>query len=94
MYNRASADTNGKPWSEKKLIYWDPNTDSGTKDTAGKPVLGKWVAPSGEGIDFLPTMAPSARGKDNALAFDWLSGNDAHHACRWQGLAICAQRSC
>lgn len=78
MYNRASADSNGKPWSErKKLIYWDPNADSGTKDPSGKAVPGKWVAPSGEGIDFQPTKPPSARGRDNALGFDWLSGNDA-----------------
>jgi formate dehydrogenase major subunit len=78
MYNRASADVSGKPWSEKKkLVYWDPAADSGTKDPAGKPVPGKWVAPSGEGIDFQPTKAPGFRGKDNGLGFDWLSGNDA-----------------
>ena len=78
MYNRASADSNGNPWSEKKkLIYWDPLADSGTKDASGKPVIGKWVAPSGEGIDFQPTKSPASRGKDGALAFDWLSGNDA-----------------
>jgi formate dehydrogenase major subunit len=65
MYNRASADSQGKPWSEKKkLIYWD--------STAAK-----WVAPSGEGIDFLPTKAPASRGRDNGIGFDWLSGNDA-----------------
>ena len=78
MYNRASADPSGRPWSEKKkLVYWDPAADSGTKDPAGKPVPGKWVAPSGEGIDFQPTKAPGFRGKDNGLGFDWLSGNDA-----------------
>jgi formate dehydrogenase major subunit len=77
MYNRASADTRGKPWSEKKkLILWDPNADSGTKDAKGQPIHGKWIAPSGEGIDFQPTKAPSAIGKDRALAFDWLGGND------------------
>jgi len=65
MYNRASADASGKPWSEKKkLVYWD----------AGEK---KWVAPSGEGIDFQPTKAPDFRGKDNGIGFDWLSGNDA-----------------
>ncbi len=78
MYNRASADSQGKPWSEaKKLISWDPDADSGTKDPAGNPVRGKWVAPSGEGIDFQPTKAPTMVGKDAALGFDWLSGNDA-----------------
>ena len=77
MYNRASADLEGKPWSEKKkLVYWDPNGDSGTKDANGKPIPGRWVAPSGEGIDFALTKAPASRGKDNGIGFDWLSGND------------------
>jgi formate dehydrogenase major subunit len=77
MYNRASADPSGKPWSEKKkLIYWDPKADSGTKDAAGNPVRGKWVAPSGEGIDFMPSKAPGSKGKDNGIGFDWLGGND------------------
>ena len=78
LYNRASADAAGRPWSErKKLVFWDPAADSGTKDTRGKPVIGKWVAPSGEGIDFQVTKPPMFRGKDLALGFDWLSGNDA-----------------
>jgi formate dehydrogenase major subunit len=78
LYNRASADSKGVPWSEKKkLVYWDPAADSGSRDPAGKAISGKWVAPSGEGIDFQPTKAPAMRGKDNALGFDWLSGNDA-----------------
>ncbi len=64
MYNRASADLNGKPWSEKKkLVYWDPQA-------------GRWVAPSGEGVDFQLTKPPNARGKDNGIGFDWLGGND------------------
>jgi formate dehydrogenase major subunit len=64
MYNRASADPEGKPWSEKKkLVYWDA-------------AAGKWVAPSGEGIDFAPTKAPGSRGRDNGIGFDWLGGND------------------
>ncbi len=75
MYNRTSADTTGKPWSEKKkLIYWDP--DKETKDPTGKTIRGLWVSPFGEGIDFLPTKAPGFRGKDNGIGFDWLSGND------------------
>jgi formate dehydrogenase major subunit len=76
MYNRASADAAGKPWSEKKkLVYWDPKGEF--KDPTGKIVIGKWVAPSGEGIDFQPTKAPNFRGRDNGIGFDWLSGNDA-----------------
>ncbi len=78
MYNRASADAEGRPWSEeKKLVYWDPEADSGTRDKAGRPVRGKWVAPSGEGIDFAPAKAPGSRGKDRGLAFDRLGGDDA-----------------
>ncbi len=77
MYNRASADPQGRPWSEKKkLVYWDPNADSGTKDASGNPIIGKWVAPSGESVDFQLTKAPTARGKDNGIGFDWLGGND------------------
>jgi len=77
MYNRASADLSGKPWSEKKkLVYWDPDADTGAKDSGGKPVLGKWVSPSGEGIDFAPAKAPGSKGRDNGLAFDWLGGDD------------------
>ncbi len=76
MYNRASADTQGKPWSEKKkLVYWDANADS--KDASGRTARGRWVSPSGEGIDFMPTKAPGARGQDNGIGFDWLGGNDA-----------------
>ncbi len=64
MYNRASADLQGRPWSEKKkLVWWDANA-------------GKWIAPSGEGIDFAPTKAPGSTGKDNGIGFDWLGGND------------------
>jgi formate dehydrogenase major subunit len=77
MYNRASADPAGKPWSEKKkLVWWDPKADSGLKDAQGQPILGKWVAPSGDGIDFSPTKAPGSNGKDNGIGFDWLGGND------------------
>ncbi len=77
MYNRASADPSGKPWSEtKKLVFWDAAADSGVKDAASNPVPGKWVAPSGDGIDFAPTKAPGSVGKDNGIGFDWLGGND------------------
>jgi len=75
MYNRASADLQGRPWSEKKkLIYWDPNKEVKAPD--GKISRGSWVSPAGEGIDFQPTKAPNFRGKDNGIGFDWLSGND------------------
>ncbi len=66
MYNRASADVSGKPWSEKKqLVFWDDTKKS-------------WVSPAGEGIDFQPTKTPDFKGKDNGLGFDWLSGSDPY----------------
>lgn len=64
MYNRASSDLKGNPWSEKKkLVFWDS-------------AAGKWVSPSGEGIDFMPTKAPGSKGRDDGLGFDWLGGDD------------------
>jgi len=64
MYNRASADLKGNPWSEKKkLVFWDS-------------AASKWVSPSGEGIDFALTKAPGSKGKDDGLGFDWLGGDD------------------
>lgn len=60
LYNRASARPDGTPWAEsKKLIWWDPNADTGTKDAQGKPILGKWV---GYDVpDFALTKAPDAK---------------------------------
>jgi anaerobic selenocysteine-containing dehydrogenase len=61
IYNRCSADANGKPWpGGRDLIWWDANADSGTKDADGKPILGKWV---GYDVpDFAVTKAPDAAG--------------------------------
>jgi formate dehydrogenase major subunit len=59
IYNRASADLNGKPWSEsKKLIWWDP-TAPGAKPE-DKP--GKWVGL--DVPDFNPLLAPDAKNGD------------------------------
>src|SRR3989441_10909715 len=62
IYNRASADPSGKPWSEKKkLIWWDAEAK-------------KWVG--NDVPDFSPTMAPDApRAKDGP--FKGVSGTDA-----------------
>jgi len=62
LYNRASADPSGKPWSErKKLIWWD----EGQKKWVGLDVP-----------DFAPTMAPNApRAKEGP--FKNVSGIDA-----------------
>jgi len=62
IYNRASADPSGKPWSEKKkLIWWDAEAK-------------RWVG--NDVPDFSPTMAPDApRAKDGP--FKGISGTDA-----------------
>ena len=45
LYNRASADPEGRPWSErKKLIWWDA-------------AAGKWTGP--DVLDFEPTSRPT-----------------------------------
>jgi formate dehydrogenase major subunit len=61
LYNRASADPAGNPWSErKKWIWWD-----GAKWTG-------YDVP-----DFVPTKAPSAKAQPGAIGLDALSGTDA-----------------
>jgi formate dehydrogenase major subunit len=61
MYNRASADLEGKPWSErKKWVWWDG---------------GKWVGH--DVPDFALTKAPTAKGDPSAIGMDHLSGTDA-----------------
>jgi formate dehydrogenase major subunit len=62
LYNRASADPDGKPWSErKKLMSWDEDA-------------GKWVGP--DVPDFPPTKRPDAKGAKDATGYDALSGDD------------------
>jgi formate dehydrogenase major subunit len=62
IYNRASADLQGRPWSErKKWVWWD---------AAQK----KWV---GYDVpDFAITKPPSAPAKPGAIGMDALSGTD------------------
>ena len=62
LYNRASADPSGKPWSEKKkLIWWDPEAPGATPDKKGK-----WVGM--DVPDFGAFMAPNApKAKDGPL---------------------------
>jgi formate dehydrogenase major subunit len=69
LYNRASADPSGKPWSErKKYIWWDPEADAG----GGKK--GKWV---GYDIpDFPATKPPDAPAKPDGFGLDAHSGAD------------------
>jgi formate dehydrogenase major subunit len=61
MYNRASADVEGRPWSErKKWIWWD----EGQKKWVGLDVP-----------DFQPTKAPTAKGDPKGIGLDHLGGN-------------------
>jgi formate dehydrogenase major subunit len=62
IYNRASADLQGRPWSErKKWVWWDE-------------AQGKWV---GYDVpDFAPTKAPNTPARPGATGLDALSGAD------------------
>ena len=62
LYNRASADPDGKPWSErKKLVWWDEDA-------------GRWV---GDDVpDFEATKRPDYVPPDDAKAQDALAGTD------------------
>ena len=62
LYNRASADPDGKPWSERKaLVWWDADE-------------GKWT---GHDVpDFVPDKAPSYRPPDDATGPAAHAGTD------------------
>jgi formate dehydrogenase major subunit len=75
IYNRASADPQGNPWSErKKYTYWDANKDSGTKDANGNPIVGMWVNAFKDVVDFAPTKKPDAQPIPKAIGLDALPG--------------------
>jgi formate dehydrogenase major subunit len=58
LYNRASTDPAGKPWSDKKkLIWWDPEAPGAEPDKKGK-----WVGL--DVPDFNPVLAPDAKNGD------------------------------
>jgi formate dehydrogenase major subunit len=63
LYNRASADPDGKPWSERKAyVWWDAQA-------------GKWT---GHDVpDFPATRPPSYRPPEGATGVDAISGIDA-----------------
>ncbi len=63
LYNRASADPDGRPWSERKAyLWWDAEQE-------------KWV---GHDVpDFAPTKAPDHVPPKDATGVDALSGTDA-----------------
>ncbi|GAA1482147.1 molybdopterin-dependent oxidoreductase [Gordonia sinesedis] len=67
LYNRASADPDGKPWSErKKYMWWEP-------DAAG-PGEGRWVGP--DVPDFPVDRAPSARPAPDVGGAPGIAGDD------------------
>ena len=62
LYNRASADPDGRPWSERKaLVWWDAEQ-------------GRWT---GHDVpDFIPDRPPSYRPPEGSTGPDALSGTD------------------
>jgi formate dehydrogenase major subunit len=61
LYNRASADPDGKPWSErKKYVWWDAEQ-------------GRWVGP--DEPDFEPTKPPTYRPPDGAKGMAAIAGD-------------------
>ncbi|QTD96211.1 Formate dehydrogenase-O major subunit precursor [Streptomyces cyanogenus] len=65
LYNRASADPGGRPWSERKaLVWWDPD----------KGEQGEWT---GHDVpDFKKDKAPDHEPPDDATGPEALSGTD------------------
>ncbi|MFE3200317.1 formate dehydrogenase [Embleya sp. NPDC059237] len=62
LYNRASADPEGRPWSERKaLLRWDADA-------------GRWTGP--DVPDFPPDKAPDYRPPEGARGVEALAGND------------------
>ncbi len=62
LYNRASADPEGRPWSERKrYVWWDEQA-------------GKWTG-LGDAPDFPATKAPDYRPDEDARAMDAISGD-------------------
>ena len=62
LYNRASADPDGKPWSERKaLVWWDADA-------------GRWTGH--DNADFVADRPPSYRPPDGATGVDAISGVD------------------
>jgi formate dehydrogenase major subunit len=63
LYNRASADPDGKPWSErKKYVWWDEQE-------------GKWTS-LGDDPDFPPDRPPDFKPKKDATGLDALTGKE------------------
>jgi formate dehydrogenase major subunit len=76
LYNRASADPSGKPWSERKRwIWWDPAAPNAPDPLTGRSVgPGKWLGY--DTPDFSLTKSPNASARPGAIGLDALSGTD------------------
>ena len=76
LYNRASADPAGKPWSERKRwIWWDPAAPNAPDPLTGRSVgPGKWLGY--DTPDFSLTKPPNASARPGAIGLDALSGTD------------------
>ncbi|MBV9799464.1 MAG: molybdopterin-dependent oxidoreductase [Solirubrobacterales bacterium] len=62
IYNRASADPDGNPWSERKrYVWWDPEQ-------------GQWTG-LGDSPDFPPTKAPDFKPKRDAKQMEAIGGD-------------------
>ncbi len=74
LYNRASADPEGRPWSErKKHVWWDPDAPAdGNSDGSGR--TGRWVGV--DVPDFEATKPPDYRPPAGALAEDAIGGDE------------------
>jgi formate dehydrogenase major subunit len=63
LYNRASADPDGRPWSERKrYVWWDPEE-------------GKWTS-LGDDPDFEPDKPPDFKPPRKATGMDAIAGTD------------------
>jgi formate dehydrogenase major subunit len=66
LYNRASADPEGRPWSERKAyVWWDEAANDGNGEWTGHDVP-----------DFPKTKAPSYRPTEGAAGVQGLAGDD------------------
>ena len=66
LYNRASADPDGKPWSErKKYLWWDPDAADGQ---------GRWVGR--DNADFIDDLPPHFRPPEDATGPAAIGGDD------------------
>ena len=66
LYNRASADPKGRPWSDRKaLVWWDDDARDGQ---------GGWVGH--DRPDFVPGRHPGYRPPEEALGVDAIAGDD------------------